>query len=171
VALVGLGASARDDTSNWKEYSDSNHGFLIHYPNITDPLLLRDKEPALLFRVVFDFEQPFHVDANVGSMRFRFQISAWQNPNRLTADTWARLNSKSRLPLEIHPIKVAGRDGVTFRTTTLAWPVIFIFVPQNDLIYELRYTDISSNQSLPSDVRARWSTIFRKMAGSFSFRP
>src|SRR6266446_1259626 len=143
VVLCAIAASPKiskfvpDGTPDWQRYSDPSHGFLIQYPSTTHPETLMDKEPGLVSRLAFDFEQPVHKGTTLGPLETRFKISVWQNPNRLTADAWAKQNSNPKLTLTIHPIQIAGRKGVTLRTTIMVGSITSNFVSDQDWMYEL----------------------------------
>src|SRR5260370_24088827 len=155
-----------DNGLRWKQYSDPSGSFFIRYPSMTHPEMLRDKEPGLVSRIAFGFEQPFHISEDVGSMRLRFQISVWKNSNQLAAEGWAKQDANPQLPSTTRSIEVGGREGVILYTSNLAWPIVKIFVAYNDCIYELRYTDISAMERLPRETRSYWADVFSRMVGS-----
>jgi hypothetical protein len=158
----------------WNEYSDPSGRFHIQYPDDTHPEMVKGTESALVSRVVFNFEQPFHVDQDVGSTKFQFRISVWRNTDGLSADEWARRHTSRRLPTGVLlpslpvPTTLAGRKGATVTTSNLVWNTVETFVGDTRLMYELDYMDIPSMQALPSDVRARWADILMRMLHSFT---
>ena len=172
LALAGLSTPARAGEEAWRQYLDPGNSFLLQHPGTTAPELLPDKEPGLLFRVAFEFEQPFQSGENTGSLKFRFQISVWQNTNHLTAGAWAAQHFNPKLILETRPARLAGRDGVVLRTTNLAWASLNNIVADRDRIYELSHMDIAANKKmLPEEVRVRWTATFNRMRESFRLLP
>jgi hypothetical protein len=182
LALGGLGCAANanspkltqpisveNGTSTWRLYSDLEHGFFIRYPAPTQPQLLSDQEMGLKSRVSFNFEQPFNNGEDTGTLKFRFLVSVWQNTNSLTAEAWAKQNTNPQLRSAVRQTQVAGRTGATVRTSNLAWDTVETFVADKDLMYELSYTDITSNALLSNDKRSHWVDVFNRMLGSFSF--
>ena len=168
LGLAGFNLCAGADSPAWKQYADPLHHFLIHYPDTTKAETMQSQEPGLLSRVVFEFEQAFDSGADVGSLKFRFQISVWQNTNHLTAEAWAKQNLKPQFTLETRPIQIAGRKGVLVKTTNLVWPTVKIFVVDQDCLYELSHMDIAANKLLLSDdTRSRWVAAFGRMVESF----
>ena len=168
LALAGVSVCAKAGDPEWKQYSDPNHRFIIHHPGTTQPEAGSDKEPGLLSRVRFKFEQSFHSGADAGSLKFNFQISVWQNTNHLTAEAWAKRDANPQLTLDTCAVRIAGRKAVRLRTTNLAWTIVRTFVGEQECMYELRYMDVTANKLLlPDDTRARWAVTFARMEESF----
>jgi hypothetical protein len=171
LALGGIGAPAFAAEIPWLTYSNSSEGFAIQYPSTTHPETLQDKEPNLVSRVAFGFEQSFQKGQDSGFLKFRFQISLWRNTNQLSAELWAKEHTNAKLTSAVRPMRVANRQGVVVKTTNLAWSSVKIFVADRDSIYELSYTDIASNEILSKAVRSHWTGIFNGMLDSFKLVP
>ena len=149
-------------------YSDPDHRFFIQHPATTLAEAVQEHPPGLLSRVIFKFEQPFQHGPDAGSLKFTFQISVWQNTNHLTAEAWAKRDTKPQLTLDMQPIRIASRNGIILRTTNLAWTMVTTFVDDEDCMYELRYMDISEHKILlPDDTRSHWVATFHRMQDSF----
>jgi hypothetical protein len=170
-ALLGVSDAAMGDGIDWKQYSDANHGFCIQYPSASHVEAVQEKEPWLISRVAFEFEQPFQKGEDVGSLKFSFQITVWQNPDHLDEITWAKRDASPRLTSEVCQIRVAGRDGITLHTTNLAWTTVKTFVADKGRMYELSYMDLAWNELLSHETRSRWSAVFDAMVKSFRFLP
>lgn len=168
VAIVVFSTSAKADSSAWKQYSDSGQRFLIQYPGTTRAETIPAKEPGLLYRVAFGFEQEYHQGEDAGSLKFRFQISIWQNTNHLSAEAWVKQNLKPQFTVETRSVQISGRKGVMVKTTNLAWTTVKFFVVDQDCLYELSYLDVAANKLLlPDDTRAHWAAVFARMLESF----
>ena len=169
LALAGVSVCAKVGDPEWKQYSDSQHRFIIQHPGTTQPEAGSDKDPGLLSRVQFKFEQSFHSGADASSLKFNFQISVWQNTNHLTAEAWAKRDAGPQATLDTRPIQIAGRNGLRVRTSNQAWIIVKIFVGDDDCLYELRYMDLAANKLLlPDDTRAQWTATFVRMQESFN---
>jgi len=159
---------AEVDSSEWRQYSDPKFHFSIQYPSITESKTVTDSAPGLLSQVAFEFEQSFQSGPDAGSLKFRFQISVWENTNHLTAEAWAKQKIKPELTLETRSVQIAGRRGVQVKTTNLAWTILKTFVVDKEHTYELSYTDVAANKALlPEGTRSYWTETFDRMLGSF----
>jgi hypothetical protein len=164
--VPGLTA-ALDIDPTWQTYSNSSLGFAIQYPPITHPETLREKTLGLVAQMAFGFEQPFQKGEDTGSLKFRFQVLAWRNTNHLTPEAWAKEHTHPKLTSAIRPTRVANRQGVALQTSNLAWSTQKVFVADKDLMYELNYTDVASNEILSKDKRSHWASVFSGMIESF----
>ena len=172
LVFARLSSCGEVDSSAWRQYSDPKFHFSIQYPNITESKPLPDQESGLSSRVAFEFEQSFQSGPDAGSLKFRFQISVWQNTNHLTAEAFAKQKIKPELTLETRSIQMAGRKGVQIKTTNLAWTILKTFVVDKEHAYELSYTDVAANKVLlPEGTRSYWTETFDKMLGSFRILP
>jgi hypothetical protein len=168
--LVGTPVNATETcpgtNSDWKQHSDLVHGFVIQYPSITHVQVAQENVPGLLSHTVFAFD-PFPLGEDGGSIEFSFQILVWQNPEKLTAEAWARqqTNPQFTSPVRSHPI--ADHKGIMVRTSNLVWYTDHIFVDEADRMYEVNYTDINQFPKTSDVVRSCWTSTFDKMVDSF----
>ena len=168
LTLAGVSICANADDQVWKQYSDPDHRFNIQHPGTTEAEAVQDKDPGLLSRVRFKFEQSYRNGPDVGSLKFSFQISVWQNTNHLTAGAWAKRDAGPQLALNTQAMRIAGRNAVAVRASNQAWIIVKIFVDDEDCMYELRYMDISEHKILlPDDTRSHWVATFHRMEDSF----
>ena len=105
----------------------------------------------------------------MGTLKFQFVVSISQNAGHSTAEAWASEHATGKITTAIHTMQVAGRTGATVRTSNLAWYSVETFVADKDLMYELSYTDVTTNSLLPDDTRSQWVKVFDRMLASFRF--
>ena len=158
---------AMAETTNWRRYSDAERGFVLEYPDTTHPEKVSALATNLVAGVAFSFQQTFQKGPDGGTLRFRFQVSVWQNTNHLSSEEWAKQNTNPQLTTNIRKMLVAGREGTTLRTSNLAWQSVKAFVAEKDWMYELSYDDVVANTLLSEATRTDWSALFKRMTDSF----
>ena len=170
--VTGFNAGGEVDGEKWRKYSDDTQRFKIEHPSNTEPKSSQSGEPGLLFRAGFDFEQPFNKGTDSGTLKFRFQVSIWENTNQLSAEAWAGQHFNPKLIQETHPTRLAGRKALVLRASNLAWTSVNHVVADHDRIYELSHVDLAANKLLLSEaIRARWTAMFSRMLESFRLLP
>ena len=170
LLLPGLLNAGMHEHDDWKQYVDPGRAYVIRYPDAATPVLPAVKDSSVLTQVSFRFEQPFDNGADRGSLSFSFEVKAFSNPDHLSPTMWvAKEMAPHPQPLEVRPIRVGGQDGVTFKTTNLAWTTVTTAVGNQNRMYELSYTDVSENGLLSQSERSRWSKVLNEMRESFEF--
>jgi hypothetical protein len=155
------------ENTNWQRYSDAEHGFALEYPDTTHPEKVPARATNLVSAVAFNFQQNFQKGPDGGTLKFRFQISVWQNTNHLSSEEWAKQNTNPQLTTNIRKVQIAGREGTTLRTSNLAWQIVKSFVAEKDWMYELSYDDVAANTLLTESARVDWAAVLNRMIDSF----
>jgi hypothetical protein len=154
----------------WKQYIAPNREFSIRYPSSTHAETSQERNVGLVSRTSFKFNQAFDVGGgNKGFIRFDFQGSVWRNPNRLSAETWAKRGINPALISDAGALTVSNAKGYSLRKSDLASWSVDIFVARSDRMYEISYLDIVTDDTLISSAtRECWKTVLDKMVDSFT---
>jgi hypothetical protein len=165
---TGVGTCPKSDVK-WKTYTAPDGDYVIQYPSTASPQMSPDKLPGMVSRMILDFEQPFQTADSGGSIRFSVQVSVWMNPDKLTAETWARQNTNPQLVSEGHRQKVGGLEGYVLRESNLTAREVHLYAAQNNRMYEVQYMDVATDNTLITDATAAcWKAVLQKIMNSFS---
>lgn len=172
LALLAAPALSRDgcpaSTEAWKPFVNAAFDYTVEYPFSTAAKLQSDPSPDLLQKILFPFEQRFESSAAGGRLLVSFQVSVWNNPEKLTSEAWAKRHTDARLVSHAEPCVVALTEGYCLRESSMTSWMVRSFVVRGNRAFELTYTDIYSDNPLLTEATAEcWRGVFERMLRSF----
>jgi hypothetical protein len=161
-----------DNSLNWQTYTDKIYGFKLAYPRSGSltviPGGLDENNTARLEAITVEFIQK--ADPLVGNFEdtFQFSVTAYSNPEQLTAKQWALKQWDADVIREQEDIAINGVPAYKLRNLEIDQDSDYIYLAKGSGMYQLSYWDPQTMYDFSSQIREQYTQTFDRMVRSFA---